>query len=50
MLVVDKSSDYDKPYFDSYVFMLFYHNINVKKMFLNSEPERHIDASSVVET
>ena len=26
-----KSPDHDKPHFHSYVFMFFYHNINVKE-------------------
>ena len=54
VLDVDKSTDYDKPYFDFYVFMFFYDNINVKEndFFFRARAEkgiaRHIDASSVV--
>ena len=39
VLVVDKSTDHDKPYFDFYVFMFFYDNINVKENVSVSERE-----------
>ena len=54
MFVVDKSTDRDKPYFDFYVFMFLYDNINVKEnaVFFRARAEkgiaRHIDASSLV--
>ena len=55
MLVVDKSTDQDKPYFKFYVFMLFMTISTSKKMFsFRARAEkgiaRHIDASSVVGT
>ena len=46
----DKSTVHDKPYFDFYVLMFFYHTINVKEnVFLERELKkciaRHSDAS-----
>ena len=51
-VLVDKSTDHDKPHFDYFV---FYHNINAKKMiFFRARSEKglaqHIDASSMVRT
>ena len=43
VLVVDKSTDQDKPHFNFYIFMFFYDNINFKEnIFFQSESwERH---------
>ena len=52
-----KGTDHVKPHFHSYVFYVFYYNINVKEnvfFFFRARAEkgiaRHIDASSVVWT
>ena len=55
VLIVDKSTDHDKPYFDFYVFMLFTTISTSKKMFsFKARAERgiarYIDASSVAGT
>ena len=55
VLVVDKSTDHDKPYFDFYVSMFLTTISTSKKMFtFRARAEqgiaRHIDASGVVGT
>ena len=50
-VLVDKSTDHDKPHFD----LFFYHNINVKEMFFfraraGKSIAWHIDESSMVWT
>ena len=55
VLVVDMSTDHDKPYFDFYVFMFVTTISTSKKMFsfrarVEKSIARHIDASGVVGT
>ena len=54
VLVVDKSTDHDKPYFDFYVFMLFLRQYQRQRKCFRARAQkriaRQIDASSVVGT